>query len=233
MKPDGIDIIVKVDGDGQMDRKLIPTLIRSIVDGHADYAKGNRLHRRDAVEGMPAVRLFGNMALTLLTNYPAVTGTSWTRRTALPRYMRRLRELPLDAIAGGYFFETDMLFRLAGLDAVVVDVPMRAKYGAEQSHLAIHRILFEFQGHIRTYIRRIVDTYFLRDVGLASLELVVGVLMMSFGTAYGAYHWWRSIVHDIYASAGTAMLSALPVLIGVQLLIAFFAQDIRFTVTHL
>lgn len=226
---DGADIIVKVDGDGQMDPKLIPNLVQPIAEGRADYTKGNRLHRRDAVQGMPALRLFGNMALTLLTK---LSSGYWQIMdptngfTAI--HAAVARELPLDDIANGFFFETDMLFRLAGLDAVVVDVPMRAKYGAEQSHLEIHRILFEFLGgHIRNGFRRIVDTYFLRDVGLASIELVFGSLLLIFGVLYGGFHWWRSIVHDIYASAGTAMLSALSVIVGVQLLVAFFSQDIR------
>lgn len=226
---DGADIIVKVDGDGQMDAKLIPALVQPIVDGNADYTKGNRLHRRDAVEGMPAIRLFGNMALTLLTK---LSSGYWDIMdptngfTAI--HAAVARELPLDDIANGFFFETDMLFRLAGLDAVVVDVPMRARYGAEQSHLEVHRILFEFLGgHLKNGMRRIIDTYFLRDVGLASIELVFGSVLLIFGTIYGGYHWWRSIVYDIYASAGTAMLSALSVIVGVQLLIAFFSQDIR------
>lgn len=225
----GADIIVKVDGDGQMDPKLIPALIAPVAKGKADYAKGNRLHRRDAVEGMPAIRLFGNMALTLLTKLS--TGY-WNLMdptngfTAI--HAAVARELQLDKIARSYFFETDMLFRLAGLSAVVVDVPMRARYGAEQSHLEIHRILFEFLGgHLCNGFRRMVDTYFLRDLSVATLELVFGVLLLAFGTIYGAFHWWHSIVYDTYASAGTVLLAALPVLIGVQLLIAFFTQEIR------
>ena len=36
------DIIVGADGDGQMDPRMISTIIRPIVTGRADYAKGNR-----------------------------------------------------------------------------------------------------------------------------------------------------------------------------------------------
>lgn len=226
---DDMDIIVKVDGDGQMDPHLIPILTKPIVEGHADYTKGNRLHRRDAVQDMPAVRLFGNMALTLLTK---LSSGYWSLMdptngfTAI--HTAVAKELPLDDIANSYFFETDMLFRLAGLDAVVADVPMRAKYGAEQSHLAIHRIVFEFMGgHLKNGFKRVLDTYFLRDISVASIELVLGILLIFFGTLYGGYHWWHSIVDGVFASAGTVVLAALPILIGVQLLVAFFGQDIR------
>ena len=38
----GCEILVKVDGDGQMSPELIPLLIAPILSGEADYTKGNR-----------------------------------------------------------------------------------------------------------------------------------------------------------------------------------------------
>src|SRR5262249_22643411 len=40
----GVDIIVKIDGDGQMDPSLLPQFIAPIVIGQADYTKGNRFY---------------------------------------------------------------------------------------------------------------------------------------------------------------------------------------------
>src|SRR6266516_577835 len=39
---DGEDIVVKLDGDGQMDPTLLPGFLKPILDGRADYCKGNR-----------------------------------------------------------------------------------------------------------------------------------------------------------------------------------------------
>ena len=39
---DGVHVIVKIDGDGQMDPKLIPYFVAPILRGEADYSKGNR-----------------------------------------------------------------------------------------------------------------------------------------------------------------------------------------------
>ena len=39
---DGMDIVVKIDGDGQMNPALLPHFVRPIVRGQADYTKGNR-----------------------------------------------------------------------------------------------------------------------------------------------------------------------------------------------
>lgn len=60
-------VVVKIDGDGQMDPALIPQLARAILLGRADYMKGNRFHRISDVHGMPAVRLLGNAGLSFLT----------------------------------------------------------------------------------------------------------------------------------------------------------------------
>ncbi|MBO6519988.1 MAG: glycosyltransferase family 2 protein [Rhodospirillales bacterium] len=226
---DGCDIIVKLDGDGQMDPALIHSLIAPIRRHEADYTKGNRLHRRDAARGMPFVRLLGNMGLTLMSK---LSSGYWDIMdptngfTAI--HADVARQLPIDDMAKGYFFESDMLFRLSGLNAVVRDVPMRARYGEEVSHLVVHRVFGPFFfGHLRNTWRRLIDTYFVREVGIASLELILGALLLPAGAFYGAFHWWRSIATGVPATAGTAILSAMPIIVGVQLLLAFIGHDTR------
>lgn len=226
---DGCDVLVKLDGDGQMDPALIPGLIAPILRHEADYTKGNRLHRRDAARAMPFVRLMGNMGLTLMSK---LSSGYWDIMdptngfTAI--HAKVARQLPLDEIAKGYFFESDMLYRLSGLNAVVRDVPMHAHYGEEVSHLVVHRVFCTFLfGHLRNTLRRIVDTYFVREVGIASLELLLGAILLPAGALYGSFHWWRSIATGIPATAGTAILSAMPIIVGVQLLLAFIGHDTR------
>ena len=63
---EGADIVVKVDGDGQMEPTFIPTMIRPIVAGRADYAKGNRFYDLELLRAMPRVRLLGNAMLSLV-----------------------------------------------------------------------------------------------------------------------------------------------------------------------
>ena len=53
----GADVVVKVDGDGQMDPCLIPLFVAPIVKGQADYTKGNRFYDLAQVDRMPAMRL--------------------------------------------------------------------------------------------------------------------------------------------------------------------------------
>lgn len=225
----GADIIVKLDGDGQMDPALIPSLVLPVQHHEADYAKGNRLHRRDSARGMPVVRLLGNMGLTLMSK---LSSGYWDIMdptngfTAI--HAGVVRALPLDDIAKGFFFESDLLYRLAQLNAVVTDVSMRAKYGEEVSQLVVHRVFWTFlKGHLCNTWRRLVDTYFVREIGIASLELLLGMILLPAGILFGAYHWLLSFTTGAYASAGTVVLAALAIIIGVQLLLAFIGHDTR------
>jgi hypothetical protein len=56
---------------------------------------------------------------------------------------------------------------------------------------------------------------------------------MGFGVCFGLYRWLFSSQAGIPASAGTVMLSALPVILGMQLLLAFIGHDVRTVPTRL
>ncbi len=225
----GCDIAVKVDGDGQMDPALVPVLVQPIVDGEADYTKGNRFHQFQAVGDMPAMRITGNMILSfaskLSSGYWDIFDTT-NGFTAI--HGKVLALIPLDIISKGYFFESDMLFRLGQIRAVVRDIPMQARYGTEKSAISIPKIIpeFLFKHTINTW-KRIFHAYFVREFNVASIQLVVGKIMLLFGIIYGAYWWHDSNVTDVPATAGTVILAALPIILGSQFLINFLNFDTR------
>ena len=225
---DGADIIVKIDGDGQMDPALISDFIDPIICSQADYTKGNRFFNLEKIQAMPRMRLFGNAALSFMTK---LSSGYWdlfdptNGYTAIHSSVARL--LPFEKISRRYFFETDMLFRLNTIRAVVIDVPMDAKYSDEVSGLKISRIIFDFLfKHVRNFSKRIFYNYYLRDMSLASIELPLGLLLLTFGIIFGCWNWVISAKDGISTPAGTVMLSALPALMGMQLLLAFLAFDI-------
>lgn len=225
---DGMAVIVKVDGDGQMDPLLIPDFVAPILAGEADYTKGNRFFDLEQIGAMPPLRLAGNAVLSLLTK---LSSGYWdlfdptNGFTAIHACAARL--LPFDKISRRYFFETDLLFRLNTLRAVVVDVPMNARYGDEVSNLKIGAVVTEFGAkHVRNFIKRIFYNYYLRNMSLASIELPLGIMLLLLGLGYGAWHWIASARAGEATPAGTVMLAALPVLMGVQLILAFLAYDI-------
>jgi dolichol-phosphate mannosyltransferase len=225
---EGMDIIVKVDGDGQMDPALIPDFILPIVLGEADYTKGNRFFDLEQIRTMPKIRLFGNAVLSFMTK---ISSGYWNLFdptngfTAI--HSEVVKHLPFEKISNRYFFETDMLFRLNILRAVAVDVPMDAKYGSEVSNLKTSKIIIEFLfKHSRNFSKRILYNYYLRDMSLASVEMPLGIALMLSGCIYGAIKWIDSISSGISTGAGTVMASALPLILGVQFLLASIGYDI-------
>jgi glycosyltransferase involved in cell wall biosynthesis len=225
----GADIVVKMDSDGQMDPELLPDVVHPVAAGLADYAKGNRFFFVDGLKSMPGVRLFGNAGLSFLTKF--ATGY-WNLfdptngYTAIHRLA--LEALPLDRIDKRYFFESDLLFRLYLAGAVVIDVPMAARYGDEESNLKVRRVVLPFLfKNLRNFAKRVFYRYFLRDLNFGSLELVVGTVLLLFGAIFGIVKWIDSATSGIPATAGQAMLAGLPVLVGVQMILGFFSFDFQ------
>ncbi len=220
-------IIVKLDGDGQMDPGLIPTLIRPILDGRADYAKGNRFHSAYNVRQMPSARLFGNAALSFFTKMSSGYWSIFDPTNGFTAiHSGSVIKLEFANISERYFFESDMLINLGNIQAVIVDVPMEARYGDEKSNLKIRKVMGEFLiKNIRELFKRILYTYFLRDFSIASTHLVFGLALMGFGSVFGAYEWVQSIVSGHQATTGTIMIAMLPIILGFQLLLNFLSFD--------
>jgi dolichol-phosphate mannosyltransferase len=225
---DGADVLVKMDGDGQMDAGMLPRLLRPLLRGEADYTKGNRFYDLAEIQRMPVMRLAGNAVLSFMNK---LSSGYWdlfdptNGYTAL--HASVARNLHLDKISRRYFFESDMLFRLNIIRAVVADVPMDARYGSESSNLKIARVAHDFFfKHLRNGCKRIFYNYFLRDLSLASFELVLGLLFIGTGSAMGLAFWIQSFQTGVETGAGSVMLSALQIIVGIQLLLGFLAYDI-------
>lgn len=228
---DGATVVVKLDGDGQMDPALILDIAWPVLAGRADYAKGNRFFRMRGVRSMPLVRKLGNAGLSFLTK---LSSGYWTVFDPTNGYTaihaEALRYLPFDDVAKRYFFESDMLFQLNLLDAVVVDVPMDAVYGDEQSGLKVSNIFWQFLiQHIRNMSRRILYRYFIRDFSFASINLALSMPLMAFGFLYGLRGWIHGVETATTASAGTVMVAALPLLMGFQMFLSFVQHDVSTT----
>jgi Glycosyltransferases involved in cell wall biogenesis len=221
-------VVVKIDGDGQMDPSLIPQLSRAILLGRADYVKGNRFHRISDVQGMPALRLIGNAGLSFLTK---LSSGYWqlfdptNGFTAIHRVI--LAEIDLDKLAKRYFFESDLLYHLNQVRAVVSEMPMRAVYGGEPSSLSPLKVFLPFfRGNIRNFFRRVLYTYFVRNFSAASLELLLSIPLLLIGFIYGLSHWIEGVHSGHPTAPGVVMAAALPLIIGAQLLLSWLNYDV-------
>jgi len=225
----GADIVVKIDGDGQMDPALIKRFIMPIISARADYTKGNRFYRLESLKRMPIPRIIGNAALSFITKLSTGYWNIFDPTNGFTAiHSRIIRELPLKNISNRYFFESDILFRLNIIGAVVEEVPMDSVYGNEKSNMKIAGLILEFlYKHIRNYFKRIAYNYFLRNFGVASLELVLGNVLFLFGLIFGSIKWSESLSTGVPVSAGTVMLAGLPVIVGLQMLLSFVNYDVN------
>lgn len=223
----GARVLVKVDGDDQMDLSYMAQLVAPILLGEADYAKGNRFTSVSHLSAMPTVRVIGNALLSfaakLSTGYWNIFDPT-NGYTALEASVAQL-VMP-KRIAKRFFFETDLLYHLGTVRAVVRDVPMPARYADEVSNIRISAIIGPFAlRHARNFTQRVIGQYFVRDFSAASLELVFGLFFLLFGVGY-ALSYLANRIPGQAASAGVVMLAALPVILGVQFLLQAMNFDV-------
>lgn len=223
-----VDIVVKLDGDDQMDVKFIPVLIEPILNGQADYTKGNRFLHPVALKKMPIGRKISNLGLTFLSK---IASGYWNVFDPANGYTAiastKLSSLDPKKIARSYFFETSMLCELRKLNAVVMDISMPAIYQNERSSVKVPREIFVFSTNLIARIfDRIFSRYFLYDFTAVSLYLITGTLLCLFGGIWGIVKWYDSMQTGIPATTGTVLIAVLPIILGFQLLIQAISLDI-------
>jgi uncharacterized membrane protein len=211
-----------------MDPAYLPRLVQPLIDGQADVVKCNRYQHLDALRQMPVVRVIGNAGLTFFVK--AASGY-WNIFDPANGYIavraKVLERLDLSQLPKRYYFESGFLVELGILRAVVRDLPVPARYGDEHSSLSPLRVLCEFPPRLfMGLMRRLFWRYIVHDFSATSLFLLLGVPMLLFGTSYGAYAYWSHIRDNAYASAGVVMIAAMPIILGVQLLLQAVVLDI-------
>jgi dolichol-phosphate mannosyltransferase len=223
----GGQILVKVDGDDQMDLGYMGQLVAPILLGEADYAKGNRFTSVSHLRSMPTVRVLGNAALSFAAKASSGYWNIFDPTNGYTAIESTVARIVMEKrVSRRFFFETDLLYHLSTLRAVVRDVPMPARYADEVSNLRIGAIVGPFAlKHLRNFVQRVLGQYFVRDFTAASLELVFGLFGVLFGFGYAA-HYVATRQPGQVASAGVVMAAALPIILGAQLLLQALNFDV-------
>lgn len=227
----GADIIVKVDGDGQMDPNQIERLVSPIICGVAGYTKGNRFRDHHKLRDMPKIRLFGNSILSFMMK---VCSGYWNIMdptngfTAISK--RSVELLNLDDLHERYYFESGMLVKLNIENIVVQDVYISARYQDEESSLKVSRILREYPVLMfKSFIERIFFKYYLYDFNMASIYILIGLPLLIFGSIFGVITWINGAIDNELSSVGTVMISVLSITLGIQFLLQAINIDIAST----
>lgn len=222
------DITIKIDGDDQMDSSNIPMLIKPLIEGKADYTKGNRFRDFKALKQMPAIRRMGNLGLSFLIKAASGYWNIFDPNNGFIAISKdTLRSLNFEKIYKRYFFESSMLIELYYSNAVITEIPMKARYGDEKSSLSVTRTLFGFPPKLlKAFIRRIILKYFLFDFNIASVYILFGVPFFIFGVIYGILNFIKYASSHVGAPTGTVVIPTLLIILGFQLLLAAVSYDI-------
>jgi glycosyltransferase involved in cell wall biosynthesis len=225
------DLIVKIDGDGQMPIEYLPDLLNALIEEGYDYAKGNRFLVGESLAAMPKHRLLGNILLTFMTKLASGYWhifDSQNGYTAIKAQV--LRALDFNAIHKRYFFENSMLVQLNIHNFRVKDVAIPARYGSEESNINAVKVAMTFPFlFLKRFFYRVYQKYVLRDFSPIAAFLFVGLGFFAWGVFFGTYLWIKSILTAQSTPTGTIMLAVLPLVLGFQLLLQAIVMDIQET----
>lgn len=222
------DIIVKMDGDGQMNPIYLPDLLQPLCTKQAEFAKGNRFNDFDALQRMPASRRVGNLGLSFLIKAASGYWEVFDPSNGFIAITKEtLKRIDLSKLAPRYFFESSLLIELYYTGACIQDVPMPAIYGEEVSNLSVTKTLFGFPPKLmKALLRRILLSYFIYDFSITSIYMLAGLPLFLYGLTYGIVKWIHFASMDVAAPTGTVMLAVLPFILGFQMLLSAIQHDI-------
>jgi dolichol-phosphate mannosyltransferase len=225
----GATVLVKMDGDGQMDPVFLPELLEPIFSGNVDFVKGNRFGRLESITRMPFHRRIGNLSWSFFVK--AGSGY-WNLFDPNNGYLAMdadvFRRLDLHYLHPRYFFETSLLVELNLVRAVAVEVPMPAIYAGEPSSLSVFTVITTFPGLLLSrFFRRLWLQYFVMNFSIGTIFVTFGSLLTLFGAIWGATWWRNSIITGVPATAGTVMVASLPLILGFQMLLQALTLDVQ------
>ena len=221
------EIIIKIDSDGQMNPNLIPVLLEPLLNGSSEFTKGNRFTNPKFITNMPFVRIIGNIGLGFITKlstgywelFDPTNGFLAVRSNVL-------RDISLEKIDDGYFFETDLLFRCALSNVLISEIPMDAYYEDEKSSLSPFKEFFRFScKHINIFLKRLTYQYFLLDFNPGSLSLCLAILFGSVALSVGLLSRLFYDNLNVETPLGSQILFLATSLISNQLFISFLYYD--------
>lgn len=222
------DLIVKIDGDGQMDSGRIIELVKPLQNKKVGFSKGNRFADFKALRKMPAIRRFGNLALSFIIK---VSSGYWKVMDPTNGFFcitsETLQKIDFKRLSSRYFFESSLLIELYYTGANIVDIPMSAQYNDEKSNLHIRTIVPLFSYKLfKAFVRRILYRYFIYDFSVFSIYILLGLPLLSFGVIFGLINWITHASAGVTTPTGTVMLSILPIILGFQMLLSWIQADI-------
>lgn len=185
-----IDVVAVMAGDAQMDPADLVRILTPVVDGEADYVKGNRLFRGESWEMIPHYRYLGNSFLSLLTKIASGywhIADSQTGYTAISS--NALKSINLDLIYERYGMPNDLLIKLNICNYRVRDVSIRPVYNiGEKSGIRLLNVIPRISYLLlKGFVRRMLEKYIIRDFHPLVFFYFLGIALIPSGLILGLY----------------------------------------------
>jgi len=215
---ENIDVVAVMAGDAQMDPDELERVVSPVLQGKADYVKGNRLFTGEAWRLIPRYRYLGNAFLSLLTKIASGywhVADSQTGYTAIST--DTLRILPLDALYPRYGYPNHLLVMLNIYDQRVKDVPVRPVYNiGECSGIRLRKVIPRLSWLLtKCFWWRLKEKYVIRDFHPLVFFYLLGFTLFPVGSLTGIYLVLYRIFHGPVVST-SALFSAFLFVSGLQ-----------------
>lgn len=225
---DEMDIVAVMAGDNQMDPEQLPRLLTPILEGRADYTKGNRLISKDFRQGMSKWRSLGNGLLTMITK---IGSGCWhimdpqNGYTAISR--QTLEVLNLDSIYPYYGYCNDMLVKLNTFNMRIEDVVMPSRYGRETSKIKYSKYILKVAPMLfNGFLWRLKTKYVVLDFHPLVFFYIASMVLLPVGALFSTYILIEKIYHNP-VSQNYPLLAVFITLIGLQFLLFAMLFDMQ------
>lgn len=225
----GQDVFVKIDSDGQIDPALVDKIIPIFTSNAASYVKGSRFTKIKDIGKMPKHRVILNAILSFTNKFSSGYYSINDPTNGFIAIKKEVfADLPKAKVSNDFFFESDMLYHLNLNRVKVLDVPMNASYGEEDSNLKFKNEAWKFaRGNVVNFFKRVFIRHFVINFSIPAIYFLFGILFIVLALVIGFLGWYASIINHHPATAGTVMIPALLAILGMNFLTSFLLFDVN------
>jgi glycosyltransferase involved in cell wall biosynthesis len=226
---ENMDIIAVMAGDNQMNPAQLSKLLLPIIDGKADYTKGNRLISAEFRGGMSRWRLIGNAMLTFITK---IGSGYWHIMDPQNGYSaiskKALMNIEIDTLYKYYGYCNDLLVKLNTFGFRTMDIVMPSRYGEERSTIKYSNYICKVSIMLfRKFLWRLKMKYMILSFHPLVLFYVLGMIFVPFGVLFAAYIFIAKVVAHWSLSPNYPLLNALILIFGIQFLLFAMLFDMQ------
>jgi glycosyltransferase involved in cell wall biosynthesis len=180
---DKMDISVVMAGDNQMDPLELSKLLDPIINGEADYTKGNRLESRDTAKGMSDWRYLGNNLLTFMTRFAAGNKRITDPQNGYTAIRNEVfKQMRPEKIFTWYGYCNDILVKLSTYGFAIKDVVIPARYGREKSKITYPKYIFRISRLLfNEFVWRLNYQHLRESSSKANQVMAIGGLVSALG----------------------------------------------------